>query len=216
MTNSLLSWQKRLLLVLAGVAVLALLGLVFTAGRISAGQDHPGGTSADAGFARDMQVHHAQAVQMSLLIRDRSTDEELRSVAYDIALTQQHQIGQMYAWLEEWGLPQSSPVPAMAWLDSAAGGHHGGQDDGGPAHRPGALMPGMATPEQLAQLETSTGVEAERLFLDLMIEHHTAGAEMAEAGADLAETEQVRALATKMASAQQAEISALQDLLDRR
>jgi uncharacterized protein (DUF305 family) len=215
MTNSLLSWQKRLLLILAGVAVLALLGLVFTAGRISAGQDHPNGTSADAGFARDMQVHHAQAVEMSLMIRDRSTDEELRAVAYDIALTQQHQIGQMYAWLEEWGLPQSSSAPAMAWLDSSAGGHHGGQD-GAPAHTAGALMPGMATPEQLAQLETSTGVEAERLFLELMIDHHTAGAEMAEAGAELSETAQVRSLATKMATAQQSEIGALQDLLDRR
>jgi uncharacterized protein (DUF305 family) len=220
MIASLPAWQKRLLLVLAGIAVLGLLGLIFTAGRVSAGQDHPGGSSADAGFARDMQVHHAQAVEMSLLIRDRSDDEALRSVAYDIALTQQHQIGQMYAWLEEWNLPQSSSAPVMAWMDGA-GDHHGSgteADSGTDAHgaRDGALMPGMATPEQMAELEAADGVEAERLYLGLMIAHHAAGADMAQAGADLAATDKVRALATKMASAQTAEITALQNLLEQR
>ncbi len=214
MIASLPAWQKRLLLVLAGVAVLGLLGLIFTAGRVSAGQDHPGGTSADAGFARDMQVHHAQAVEMSLLIRDRSDDEALRSVAYDIALTQQHQIGQMYAWLEEWNLPQSSSAPVMAWMDGAADHHGAGTDAHGA--RDGALMPGMATPDQMAELEAADGVEAERLYLGLMIAHHAAGADMAQAGADLAATDKVRALATKMASAQTAEITALQNLLEQR
>jgi uncharacterized protein (DUF305 family) len=214
MTNSLPSWQKRLLLILAGIAVLGLVGLVFTAGRVSAGEEHPDSSSADAGFARDMQVHHSQAVEMSMLIRDRTDDEALRSVAYDIALTQQHQVGQMYAWLEEWNLPQTSAAPVMAWMDAGAGSHH---SEGSGTHglEPGALMPGMATPEQMAQLESSTGVEAERLYLNLMITHHTAGAEMAEAGAELAATPKVRSLATKMAAAQHSEIRALQSLLDK-
>ena len=220
MITSLPAWQKRLLLVLAGIAVLGLLGLIFTAGRVSAGEDHPGGTSADAGFSRDMQVHHAQAVEMSLLIRDRSDDEALRSVAYDIALTQQHQIGQMYAWLEEWSLPQSSSAPVMAWMESSTDHHGSGSDasSGTETHgaADGALMPGMATPAQMAELEAADGVEAERLFLNLMIAHHTAGADMAQAGADLAATEKVRALAAKMASAQKAEITALQGLLEQR
>lgn len=218
MITSLPAWQKRLLLVLAGIAVLGLLGLIFTAGRVSAGEEHPGGTSPDAGFARDMQVHHAQAVEMSLLIRDRSDDEALRSVAYDIALTQQHQIGQMYAWLEEWHLPQSSSAPVMAWMDSGTAHHSSGSgaDSGSESSSAGALMPGMATPAQMAGLRAADGVEAERLFLNLMIAHHTAGADMAQAGADLAATGKVRALAEKMASAQKAEITALQNLLEQR
>jgi uncharacterized protein (DUF305 family) len=77
-------------------------------------------------------------------------------------------------------------------------------------------MPGMATPGQMAELQAADGVEAERLFLNLMIAHHSAGADMAQAGADLAATEKVRALATKMASAQKAEITALEDLLEQR
>ena len=113
MTLSLSGWQKRVLLILAGIAVVALFALAFTAGRVSAGPTYPDAGSADAGFARDMQVHHNQAVEMSMIVRDNTEDETLRSIAYDIALTQQQQAGQMYAWLEEWGLPQSDPQPRM-------------------------------------------------------------------------------------------------------
>lgn len=88
MTLSLSAWQKRVLQVLAGIAVLALFALAFSAGRVSAGPAHPDATSADAGFARDMQVHHNQAVEMSMIVRDNITDETLRTIAYDIALTQ--------------------------------------------------------------------------------------------------------------------------------
>ena len=67
----------------------------------------PSDFGADAGFSRDMQAHHAQAVEMALLVRERSDDEELRTVAYDILTSQQQQAGQMYGWLVQWGLPQT-------------------------------------------------------------------------------------------------------------
>ena len=100
------------------------------------------------GFSRDMQTHHAQAVEMALLVRDRSTDEELRTVAYDILTSQQHQAGQMYGWLVQWGLPQTGSGEPMAWV----GDEH---DD---AHtRPDGSMPGMATREQLDELRAADG-----------------------------------------------------------
>jgi uncharacterized protein (DUF305 family) len=34
------------------------------------------------------------------------------------------------------------------------------------------LMPGMLTPDQLAQLDRARGPEFDRLFLTLMIQHH--------------------------------------------
>lgn len=76
-------------------------------------------------------------------------------------------------------------------------------------------MPGMATSAQLAALSNAEGVDADRVYLTLMIAHHVAGADMAEAAADLAETGHVRMLAAKMAEGQQAEITALQELLGR-
>jgi uncharacterized protein (DUF305 family) len=55
----------------------------------------PGNDSAEAGFARDMIVHHAQAVQMAEIIRDKTNSDDMRLLAADISLTQQGQIGIM-------------------------------------------------------------------------------------------------------------------------
>ena len=209
MTLHLEPWQKRVLMALAGALVVALFVLAFVAGRIGTGPQYPAGNSADAGFARDMQVHHTQAVEMSRLVRDRTDDEVVRVIAYDIAMTQQHQIGQMYAWLEEWGLPQSSSAPNMAWMEGSMDHHDGDSLLGG-----SGLMPGMATEEQMQELADASGVEAERIFLTLMISHHEAGAEMAQAGAELAQEPRVKVAAGKMAEAQVAEILAMEDMLD--
>ncbi|MBG6191115.1 uncharacterized protein (DUF305 family) [Arthrobacter sp. CAN_A212] len=209
MTLHLETWQKRALIALAGALVLSLFVLAFVAGRVGTGVEHPAANSADAGFARDMQIHHTQAVEMSRLVRDRTDDEVVRVIAYDIAMTQQHQIGQMYAWLQEWGLPQSSSAPNMAWMEGSMD-HHGG----GSMLRDDGLMPGMATDAQMQELADASGVEAERIFLTLMITHHEAGAVMAQAGAELAEESRVKVAAGKMAEAQVAEITAMEDMLD--
>lgn len=74
-------------------------------------------TGADVGFSRDMQTHHRQAVEMALIIRDRTDDAAVRTLAYDIATSQQQQAGQMYGWLVQWGLPQTAPRRLMAWAD---------------------------------------------------------------------------------------------------
>jgi uncharacterized protein (DUF305 family) len=208
MTLNLEAWQKRVLLILGVVAVAGLFALAFTAGRVAATPQSPGNDSPDAGFARDMQVHHSQAVEMSRIIREQTDDVVLRTIAYDIAMTQQHQIGQMYAWLQEWGLPQSSDAERMAWMTGSGHAHDAG--DTVPAD---GLMPGMATPGEMQALSEATGEDAERLFLELMIEHHKAGVDMAEAGVELAAESEVRELARKMAASQELEITAMEDLL---
>lgn len=208
MTLNLEAWQKRVLLILGVVAVAGLFALAFTAGRVAATPQSPGNDSPDAGFARDMQVHHSQAVEMSRIIREQTDDVVLRTIAYDIAMTQQHQIGQMYAWLQEWGLPQSSDAERMAWMAGSGHAHEGG----GTVPADG-LMPGMATSAEMQALSEATGENAERLFLELMIEHHKAGVDMAEAGVELAAESEVRELARKMAASQELEITAMEDLL---
>ena len=59
----------------------------------------PTDDSLEAGFARDMIVHHDQAVAMALLTRDRTTDPTVKTLATDMLLTQQNQIGQVLGWL---------------------------------------------------------------------------------------------------------------------
>ena len=59
---------------LAAVTVVALcLGVLL--GWLAFGAGRPGEDSAEAGFARDMSEHHAQAVQMSQLVMQRTEDE---------------------------------------------------------------------------------------------------------------------------------------------
>ncbi|MEU8325180.1 DUF305 domain-containing protein [Nonomuraea sp. NPDC048881] len=203
--------RRGVLVAVAAVLTLALSGLglrLWYAGP-------PGDASLEAGFARDMQAHHAQAVQMALIIRDRTTDREVRTLAYDIATTQQQQIGQMYAWLDLWGLPQASLEPRMAWMRQG----HQNMPGIGPqsAQMPGmgpqsAQMPGMATRDQLKQLEQASGKEAETLFLRLMIPHHQGGVQMAQAAQGSGQP-QVRRMARSILAAQKAEIELMRDML---
>ncbi|MFD6531507.1 DUF305 domain-containing protein [Streptomyces sp. NPDC060184] len=202
-------------LAVAGAAVLLLaLGLVAltvvrpssaSSGTAStAARSAPADGSVDAGFARDMSVHHQQAVEMSFIVRDRTDDEDVRRLAYDIINTQANQRGMMLGWLEAWGLPKSSAVPPMRWM-----GHTFTPHDG-------ALMPGMATDTQLDALRAAKGEQAEILYLRLMTAHHTAGAEMARAAGDAATTEVIRNLATGMARGQRSEIALMADMLRER
>lgn len=194
--------------VVAGVALVALLagvlGALLLGGERSSA---PSDWSADAGFARDMQTHHHQAVEMSFLVYARTEDPGVRTLAYDIITSQQQQAGQMYAWLRMWNLPQTGSREPMAWV----GGDHAD------AHtRPDGTMPGMATPAQLDELRAASGVEAERIFLRLMIEHHRGGVAMADAAVAEAGTSEVRSLASAIASAQTSEIRLLEAMLAER
>jgi uncharacterized protein (DUF305 family) len=188
--------------VLAVVLAALLVGVVI--GRTLDRDHSPADDSVDVGFARDMGAHHAQAVEIAELLRDRTDDEDLRRIAADIALTQQAQIGQMRGWLDIWGRTPTSVDPPMGWM-----GHE---------HAPGeaVAMPGMATDDEIAALSAAHGAEAERLFLELMIRHHRGGIEMAGYAADHADEAVVRTLARGMVEAQTAEIDQLEQLLSDR
>ncbi|MGW6574531.1 DUF305 domain-containing protein [Streptomyces sp. NPDC054945] len=182
----------------------------------------PGLRSADAGFARDMAVHHQQAVEMSFIVRDRTQDEAVRTLAYDIANTQANQRGMLLGWLDLWGLPKVvADEPPMSWM-GASGGHGGhaghGTDAGASAGGAGsgALMPGMATKEELDRLGAVSGRDAEVLFLQLMTDHHKGGVAMAEGCAQQCETPVERALAQGMVDAQRSELTLMEDMLRQR
>jgi uncharacterized protein (DUF305 family) len=191
-------------LTLAGAIVLAIALVVFSLGVLYPWP--PADTSAEAGFARDMQAHHAQAVRMSMIVRDRTSDAEIRMLAYDIALSQQQQIGQMYAWLEMWALPQTSLDPPMAWMGR-------GHQSMTAMKQQAASMPGMAIAAQLKQLEQASEQEAEVLFLRLMIPHHQGGVQMAQAAVNATDQPQVRRLAASIVAAQNSEIDLMKRML---
>lgn len=173
--------------------------------------------SAEAGFARDMMTHHDQGVELSMIVRDLTDDPDVRLLAYDIATTQATQSGMMKGWLNVWGLPEYSSDPSMTWMTTPAldgSGHNHGSGDS--AHVPGEPMPGLATPEQIAELESLTGVEAERKFLELMIAHHQGAIEMGEAVLDRSTNSTVRAFATSVVKSQDSEIDLMNAMLAER
>lgn len=229
-TSALLARPFVTALAVVGAALLVVVGLLLgTALSAPSAAATPVEDSVDAGFARDMQVHHGQAVEMSVLVRDRSDDPELRQVALDIMLTQQNQQGQMAGWLQLWGLSQTSTQPIMGWMSgpfsdlSEMDGMEGmegtddmeGMDEDATSGNPMEAM-GLATEEQVQALRDADGQEAERIYLQLMIPHHRGGAEMAGVALDEAAEPQVRRLAQSMVTAQTAELTVLQDLLDAR
>lgn len=193
----------------AAVLALAILG-GWAVGRITAGTAAPAEGSPEAGFARDMQTHHLQAVDMSMTVRDRTDDPAIRQLAYDIARSQQQQAGQMYGWLSVWGLPQAGSQPPMAWAGST--GHGTGTHTGTEQDSP-VSMPGMASAEDLTRLSAADGTEAERLYLELMIKHHTAGVTMAQAILDRTSHAAVSSLAQSIVTSQQSEIGYMKELL---
>jgi uncharacterized protein (DUF305 family) len=194
---------------IAGAAATALVA----AGAITyavAGDDGnsrtPSAESADAGFARDMAVHRQQAVEMSYIVRDRTKDEDVRRLAYDIAQTQANQRGMMLGWLDLWGLPKVSSEPPMSWMDM--GDMASGKD--------GALMPGMATNTEMKKLGTLNGKQAEIFFLQLMTDHHKGGVHMAEGCVEKCTVGVEKRLAQGMVEAQQSEIGLMADMLKER
>ena len=186
--------------IIVAVAGVLLLAIGFTGGLITPGLRAPGNDSPEAGFARDMSVHHAQAVQMSVLALTRVDRPDILGLAHDIALTQQAQIGMMAVWLQDWHLQPTGTRPPMAWMGDGARVVNG-------------LMPGMATPAQIQQLTDSKGTAADILYCQLMLRHHVGGIHMVRDILKLTSNSQVRSLAQAMLTGQQLEVVQFQDFL---
>jgi uncharacterized protein (DUF305 family) len=194
-------WQKPAVLV--AIAAVLMLGAGFAVGWVSATAT-PGNDSPEAGFARDMQTHHQQAVAMAMYEWQNGEDEAMRAIAYDIATAQSAEIGMMRSWLREWDVQLSSAEP-MAWAGEE---HDHGDGNGG-------LMAGMATADEMEEFQQLTGYEADVMFAELMIEHHIGGIEMAETVVELSDHETVVDAASRMITVQKSEIANMEGHLDR-
>lgn len=202
------------------VALILIAGLAFAVGRFStfgsqAAASSPGANSPEAGFSRDMQVHHAQAIEMAMEIYRKTDDDELRVLSYDIATGQAGQRGEMYDWLVKWGLSQSGG-PMMQWMDASDAGHaHGGSSAEPMTDEEAHAAMGMASAAEIAALKAATGVEADCQFLTLMIRHHEGAIPMADALLELGTDPRALEVATAIKNGQTAEIDAMASIQNR-
>lgn len=198
------------------LAVGFLIGVLVQPAVRGASHRVPEASSVDVGFAQDMTVHHRQAVQMANM-EVRSSDPVVASLAFDIASTQQVQIGQMQGWLSLWGHPLLPSAGYMGWMatDAHTTGGHGAPT----ADRSAATvttMPGMATSGELIRLRQATRPAKDVLFLQLMVRHHEGGTAMLDHAAQHARKPAVRAFATQLAASQRAEVLTMTGLLAQR
>jgi len=208
-----LGGRRALVLGVATVVVLivgAAIGMLITRAVVHE-QGPPSADSVDVGFAQDMRVHHLQAVTMSGIARDRTTDPEVHTLAFDIESTQLAQSGEMTGWLTAWTQPELPPPDrvAMSWMTGSSGHSHGTITTPGGVTR----MPGMASPEELSRLKSVTGKELDILFLQLVLRHHQGAVPMAQYANLHAGVGYVRDLAQKIVSSQSAEVSLMIKML---
>ncbi len=116
----------------------------------------------DVEFMQGMIMHHAQAVEMTALINDRTTREDIRRLGARISHSQADEMKFMEKWLHLRGEPAAMPMAPMR--------HTPGMDMS--QHHHHMTMPGMLSDEQMEALKNAKGAEFDRLFLEGMIQHH--------------------------------------------
>ena len=153
-------------------------------------------TPADVRFMQGMIGHHAQALEMTALLPERTGREDMRLLAKRIDVSQADEIKMMQRWLEARG--QEVPGPHA---------HHAA---GAP------LMPGMLTPEEMTRLAAANGDVFDQLFLELMIKHHEGALIMVKelyATAGAGQESEIYAFASDVDADQRMEIDRMRGML---
>lgn len=190
--------RKYLAAIAAVFAVLlaAACGSSGSSDEAAASSSSKGHNAEDVMFATMMIPHHRQAVEMADMLEGRSdVSAELLDLAAQIKKAQQPEIDKMTGWLESWG--ENVPGP-----DSPMGDHAG--------H---AGMGGMMTDEQMSELAAASGADLEKMWLEMMIEHHEGAVDMAEMEKQHGEFAEAISMAEDIISSQQAEIEQMKKML---
>jgi len=161
-------------------------------------------SDADVEFMAGMIPHHAQAVLFAGWAGSHGARPEIRVLCERMVIGQRDEIAFMRTWLRDRG----QAVP------DANATHHRMKMNG---VEHDMLMPGMLSPEELAQLDKARGAEWDRLFLTSMIRHHEGALKMVD---DLFEShgalqdDDVYKFASDMYADQGIEIERMEKLLE--
>jgi uncharacterized protein (DUF305 family) len=148
---------------------------------------------ADVVFLQNMIPHHQQAIMMSQMASTRATTPQVKDLAARIQAAQQPEIDQMRNLLTAWRVPASAPSGGM-----------------GPMGGMGEMMGGMGPGQGPGMM---SGTTVDRMFLQMMIVHHQGAIDMSQTELAQGSNPDARQLAQKIITAQQAEITQMQTLL---
>jgi uncharacterized protein (DUF305 family) len=148
--------------------------------------------AADVTFATDMISHHRQAIEMAELATTRAKNQQVKDLAAQIEQAQDPEIQTMADWLTAWGKPVPDDMSGMDMSGS---------------------MPGMMSTEDMQMLQGMSGAGFDRMFLQMMIEHHQGAIEMARTEQADGTNADAQALAEQIENAQTAEITTVRSML---
>jgi uncharacterized protein (DUF305 family) len=153
----------------------------------------PAGYNADdVAFANNMIPHHQQAVELSAMVPDRSTNADLIALAKQISAAQQPEIEIMKVFLVQWNENPDT--------NSGHAGHAG-------------TMQGMVDAPTMTKLGSLNGAEFDKLWLESMISHHEGAIEMAKAEIANGDNVDAKTLAEKIVATQGADIGQMKQML---
>lgn len=194
----------RMFKIVGGVLAAALL-LIGGVGAVrwaqSAGDRETPLSNVDVGFLQDMIVHHEQALVIARAYMDNNPGGDAYPYASEVVLFQGSQLTRMEKWLADAGFDRGAPDrQGMTWMGM-------GTDL--------AAMPGMQPPERIAELSSSTGPTADRLFFDIMSDHHLGGAGMADYAAEFGARTEIKEFAEGVAYNQRIEVVEYEQTMER-
>ncbi|MGW3564559.1 DUF305 domain-containing protein [Streptomyces sp. NPDC000941] len=176
-----------------------------TAEEAAKAKDDDSPNAADFSYVRMMIQHHRQALVMTALAPDRAKSSKVKRLAERISAGQKPEIEAMKGWLKtNGGTDGGTDGDTDGGTEGGTAGHEGGHDHGS--------MPGMATQKQLDQLRAAGGAEFDKLFLKLMITHHSGAISMATDVLAQGNNVKVEEMADDVIAQQSAEIRRMQQL----
>lgn len=153
---------------------------------------------ADVTFAQSMIPHHEQAVQMAKMAKLHASSAEVKNLADKIESAQGPEIKTMTGWLKDWG--KDEPSGSMSGMDNGSGSSMD--------------MPGMMSDGDMAALGNASGAAFDKMFLTMMIQHHTGAVEMAKTEQSKGKNADAKALAKRIEADQTTEIAEMKKMLN--
>lgn len=149
---------------------------------------------ADVVFSQGMIPHHEQAIEMADMALDPTVgaSAEVIALANRVRGAQDPEIEMMNGWLMAWGMPTQMDM---------SDGHDM------------STMEGMMSADEMTALGASSGADFDRLWLEMMVQHHQGAISMATEVTVAGKNADVETLAAAIIAGQQSEIDEMKALL---
>lgn len=140
-------------------------------------------------FLDTMAMHHQMAMHMASLVESRSDSQHLKDMAKKMMAVQEKEIAQLKGWKEQWyaGKPEAMNMTMPGMPES---------------------MKGMSS----EKLISAKGEKFDRLFVDMMSQHHKGAIKMAQTAAPKLQHAEVKEFANKVVEMQKKEVAHLSEM----